>query len=881
MLHVNKINIGGEKMKNRKALTIMTSFLMLTIALTISITPNIFAQEEPMTKKTFPINSVTPNPVGVNQTVLITLGITDYTAPPQMGWEGLTLEIVKPDGTSETLGPYHTDPTGLTGATYTPTMVGTYSMRVHFPEQTVTSPALGPGSTLPVGTIMLSSTSEFLDLIVQEDRVPEYPGHPIPNTYWTRPIDAQLREWSRIAGNWIWRSRMAPGGFAPGNEYAPETPHILWSKPISMGGLVGSNTGTLGFEHGDAYEGKFLDSLIIGGILYYNRFTIDSWTGHITPGVMLQQGVVAVDLRTGEELWFRNNTRIRFGQLLEYDSPNYHGVFAYLWEDKGSTWNAYDPATGEWLFSYENIPPHYFGDPIANMKPLPYDFIGVHGPNGEILRYTIDLENGWMTLWNSTKVIPGSDEFWAYLAHRQTTFDATNGIEWNVTIPKLPGIGYYILEDRIIGTNTHAALGLQQPNPVFWAISTAPGHEGQLLWNKTWTLPIEDIHVHLPHNIIPNFEDQIFLVASRETTQYWGFDIDTGEQVWGPSDPLQPMDSFTIIGCPHGMYTHSMYTDGKLVTGSYGGVEKCYDIKTGDLLWTYRVTDPYNEILWSPNWPIMNMFVTDNKVYLAHTEHSPLNPMARGAPFICLDLETGNEIFRVNGLVRTSRWGGHGIIGDSIIAMLNTYDNCIYAIGKGPSTTTVDAPMTAIPKGSSIIIRGTVMDNSAGAKQDGIAERFPNGLPAVSDEDMGDWMLHVYNQFECPDDVEGVEVVLKIQDPNGDWYQATVATDENGVFSHMWSPAVVGEYHVTAEFEGSESYYPSQATTTFGVDEAQTAEDVPSAEEIADTTVNRMPAYPTIPEIPAYLTIDLVILIIAAIVLVISLLAYMTLRKRE
>jgi hypothetical protein len=97
----------------------------------------------------------------------------------------------------------------------------------------------------------------------------------------------------------------------------------------------------------------------------------------------------------------------------------------------------------------------------------------------------------------------------------------------------------------------------------------------------------------------------------------------------------------------------------------------------------------------------------------------------------------------------------------------------------------------------------------------------------------------------------------------------------------MWAPAVVGEYHVTAMFEGSESYYSSEATTAFGVDEAPAAEDVPSAEEIASTTVNRLPAYPAIPEIPTYLTIDLIILIIAAIGVVIGLIAYMALRKQK
>jgi hypothetical protein len=97
---------------------------------------------------------------------------------------------------------------------------------------------------------------------------------------------------------------------------------------------------------------------------------------------------------------------------------------------------------------------------------------------------------------------------------------------------------------------------------------------------------------------------------------------------------------------------------------------------------------------------------------------------------------------------------------------------------------------------------------------------------------------------------------------------------------------VEGKYTILATFYGSKSYYSSIATTYLAVDPAP--EEVPSAEEIADTTASRLPAYPTTTEIadetigrlPAYLTIDLVILIVAAVGMVIGLIAYMTLRKR-
>ena len=34
---------------------------------------------------------------------------------------------------------------------------------------------------------------------------------------------------------------------------------------------------------------------------------------------------------------------------------------------------------------------------------------------------------------------------------------------------------------------------------------------------------------------------------------------------------------------------------------SVSGIVYCYDIQTGELLWNYEVTDPYQEILWANN----------------------------------------------------------------------------------------------------------------------------------------------------------------------------------------------------------------------------------------------------------------------------------------
>jgi len=43
-------------------------------------------------------------------------------------------------------------------------------------------------------------------------------------------------------------------------------------------------------------------------------------------------------------------------------------------------------------------------------------------------------------------------------------------------------------------------------------------------------------------------------------------------------------------------------------------------------------------------WPLRIMFVTDGNIYLGTFEHAPDTPMARGAPFICSDVETNEGI---------------------------------------------------------------------------------------------------------------------------------------------------------------------------------------------------------------------------------------------
>jgi len=263
----------------------------------------------------------------------------------------------------------------------------------------------------------------------------------------------------------------------------------------------------------------------------------------------------------------------------------------------------------------------------------------------------------------------------------------------------------------------------------------------------------------------------------------------------------------------------------------------CYNATTGELLWTYEADDPYNQVLWTNQWHLRPLFITDGKIYMGTSEHSPIDPKPKGAAFACVDVETGEEVWRADGLFRQTDWGGRAVIGDSIIATMDTYDQRIYAIGKGPSATSVSASPKISVEGSSILVEGMVTDVSPGTNSAALKMRFPNGVPAVSDANMSEWMLYVYKQFGRPADVVGVDVTISVLDPNNNAYEvATATSDASGFFNAVFEPPVPGSYTVIATFEGSEAYFGSFAETAINVEEAPAAtpEPTPQSTSTAD-----------------------------------------------
>jgi hypothetical protein len=844
----------------KSKLSTVVLILVLTVSAVIIALPTGTAQQAPQEKETFAFIGAVPNPVGVNQETLLHVGIfTAYL--PGYGWKGLEVLVTKPDGTTDTLGPYNTDPTGGTGAIFVPEQVGTYTLQTHFPEQVVEVDILrsDTGTLLPAGTVMKESYSDPIELTVQQEPIPGYPAQPLPKEYWTRPIDSQLYGWNVIAGNWL---RSPPNLIAPYNEEAPETAHILWATPIrrDIGALVGGAYDSHGYTTGDAYENEWENSIILNGILYYNKyhdtFTYDG-AGTLYPGAFdAPPGVVAVDLHTGEELWYKDDIRINFGQIYYYSSPNQHGAHDYIISTSGNTWDFYKAATGDWEFTIGNVSSGY----------------QYYGPNGEIMILNVNTANGWMSLWNNTAIpqLLGGSEGAAVDMWRpyKITVDGNDGYEWNVTIPTdlgspgtplLGGANYMVYEDRVVG------ISWNQSEVTVWGLSLVAGHEGTLLFKETWAAPpiwkSADLTIeYAGATSEAEAENGVIALWSKEQRQFFGFSTENGKFLWNTDSEIY-LDAYGWGAVEHTW----CFAYGKLYSTGVGGIVYCRDLETGKTLWTYHAKDYHNEYLFANSWWQWFTFITDGKIYMGHAEHSPIDPKPRGAPFICLNATTGDVIWRADGLFRQTRWGGRAIIGDSIIATMDTYDGRVYAIGKGPSETTVSVQSDVATIGRSTTIKGRVTDVSPGTEDDALRMRFPEGVPAVADEYMSDWMLYVYKQFERPENATGVTVKLEAVDPNMECHElGTTTSDSYGNYGFAFKPDKEGTWMIIATFEGSGAYYGSIATTYLTV-----AEPVPVETDLSgvENSISNQTTY--------------ILVILALVIIAIILAVYSILKSRK
>jgi len=842
---------------------------MFAIAVSLVALPTAIGQSSGE-KTSYAYIFAAPNPVGKGQRVYISM-LVDFPMPnAEVGNDirrhDYKLTITTPSEKTETFSwdVIH-DTTGVAFMSYTPDEVGDYTLTFEYAGQVYDWGGSWDGMHFLPDTATATLT-------VQEEPIPDPIGsYPLPTEYWTRPIEGQNTAWYTITSHWLGGAYLGANNVYQGfglyqrSGVGPEAPHIMWTKPIEFGGVVGGESSIPGetYYSGGSYEGRFNNALIMHGILYY---TVP--LGHSGSG----GGYAAVDLRTGEELWHREDlgglsetgywTPISKAQIYTFDTENQHGAGGgLLWSVIGRTWMAYDGFTGKWVYNLTDVPSGF----------------EVVDERGMIVRYVLDYDtssrSGWLALWNFSEAAGARGGFGSYRWNQWRpngqNINTSTAYSWNETITadltgnSRPSIVAILPGDVILGISSSVAPSVGRfsatPDPyTVWAISDDPDSRGRLLWKKDYPAPSGNLSRTLgPVDPV----NRVWTMSDAETFQWLGYDLDNGNPLWGPTD-FELRDIQFFAG-GEGAGQRGLTAYGNIYVQGYGGELYAFSAKNGTMLWKYNNTDSGLETPWGLR-PIFIAAACDGKIYAFNNEHSPNTPLYKGNRIYCIDAFTGEEIYTMLGWA--GQVGGRGlstsVLADGILAYYSYYDNQIYAIGKGPSATTVTASPKVSVHGDKVLVEGFVTDIAAGTGQVEQAARFPNGVPAVSDASMSEWMEYVYMDKPRPTDVVGVDVSVSVLDPNNNCYEVAATTaDADGFFSAEFVPEVPGKYTIVATFGGSASYWPSHAET------AVTVEDAPQATPVA-TPVPQEP-------VGTYFTVSTVLIIVA-----IAIVAFLMLRRR-
>jgi hypothetical protein len=427
----------------------------------------------------------------------------------------------------------------------------------------------------------------------------------------------------------------------------------------------------------------------------------------------------------------------------------------------------------------------------------------------------------------------------------------SNGTIWNYYDPFTGALVRSIVNcssARLVD-GTNLAFGTASGNFFAWNISKVVNNNWPT--GNMWTRPLPASLIVTPPAIFAISTD-VSTIVLRTTNQYWGYSAKDGTSLWNLTItyPVIANEAFGLYG-----------VDDFVIFNGADATFNCYSITTGTLLWTSHSfssspwatawtvytseTNDYENLylmfpdgtmtalslktgkeIWRsspipsteytynvvPYWQGMVMVGGNIYGYAGATTGYQLNPIIRFAMLVCVNATTGNITWTLNGGVWPSAAANGYVIGYGV------YDGNLYGVGKGKTQTTVTAPLTSVSAGTSVLIQGSVMDMSPVA---------PN-TPAVSDEDMSEWMdyLHMQNAtlLNNPPKPNGVTARVAALDSNGQVTDlGTTTSDYTGQFALLWTPTTGGIYKIFATFDGSNSYYGSYAETHATVTEATAA----------------------------------------------------------
>lgn len=838
------INLGEKRMQNilkgkkTAILTILVAFLMIASSI-LAVIP-VQAQEVTHGGNPYAPNwayqsvpsgvtvdheiqstaflSVTPNPIGVNQQLLINMWLTFPSAENRFCAD-YTVDIIRPDGTTDQIVTDSYVADGTSYIIYNVDQEGTWQFKFTFPGEyfpagiyyngllanstlsndnfTITS---GTGATTSIGTGVYTNYtySEYYkpavtgwqNVTVQHDMVWSYYTG-VTSDYWERPISPNNRDWWSISGNYPWAEMQVGGQWSVPDRYygpfisAPNSPHIVWMRTTSMSGLIGGETGQYSTIGGTSTQST--PSVIYMGRAY-------ATVSKSINGGAFQQYAECYDIRTGEVYY---DIAISAGGVTP-THINYIDPVASVVPGEAA-----DATFTVELISLSN-------GKLSKVNPMTgaVTTIAVSNFSYPELMY----RDGYFLSYNVTGKAATADEkgvlFNWTAAGSTSNFTARIVNTVNVTIPHSmrayapsdiygflgcydPDLGITVIQSRFLYGNVYGY------NLVGVNLLT-----GQVLWN--YTSPESEMSsAYRPTN---GWARHGIYAAQMELGVIKGWDIRTGAVLWECNVDDYPWGEFW-------MYDRAAYND-LLLSPGYTGLWAINETN-GKVAWHYADPAVAFETPYTSNgsatYSVQDIRVIDGKVYLTNNEHTPSQPATRGWGLICLNVTNGNLLWKLNG--------GNFVVGaaaDGYATASSTYLGQMVTMGKGKSATTVSAPQTQIVSGQSAMISGTVLDQSPAQ----------SGTACVSDASMSTWMDYLH--FQLPVDgyfhnvtVTGVPVSIDAIDPNGNAvHLGDTTSDMSGTFSYVWKPTTAGQYKITATFMGSSSYGSSYAQTSAVVVEA-------------------------------------------------------------